>query len=127
MIEIDCEAGCRGTGSTTTAGSATGVRAGAARESNGTASCEAAGGGCEAYSSTETDTSADTAELASWRTGPQTDGDASASSSAGASVGCDAAECSGKASSVTSGTVTGTAGHGGWRGPGAGDARLVEV
>ncbi|MHA6628428.1 preprotein translocase subunit SecA [Pseudonocardia sichuanensis] len=121
-VSVDCDgAACSGSGTTTTRGSASGVRAGAERASDGTASCEVAGGDCEASSRTGTETEVDEDER--WTldavTGlpvasrERTDGDASAASSVGASVDCDdAAGCTGTASGATTGTVTGTAATG---------------
>ena len=113
-VEVGCDAAtCSGRGATATTGTATGGQAGATRDSSGQASCEAAGAGCEAYSSTQTDSEVRQQRARRTATGVQSvalvDGDASASSTAGASVHCDGVGCSGKAASATTGKVIGAA------------------
>ncbi|MHA6618479.1 preprotein translocase subunit SecA [Pseudonocardia sp. DLS-67] len=103
VVEVDCGAGCVGKGSTSTVGTASGVRAGAERTSTGSSSCEATGSGCQAYSNTAVDNPVDGQDsLASL-----TDGDATVVSSAGANVDCGDGPCSGAARSATSGTAVG--------------------
>ncbi len=115
-VEVDCEAGCTGSGSTSTAGSSRGVAAGADRKSTGEAKCEAAGGGCQAYASTRMDSQVDERDSradrfavdGTVRPAALTDGDATASSSAGANVDCGGEACGGKGFSATTGAATGT-------------------
>ncbi|MGI5126743.1 DUF4781 domain-containing protein [Pseudonocardia sp. CA-107938] len=96
-VDVDCGAGCTGSGTTATAGNARGVAAGAERTGSGTASCAATGSHCQAHAGTEVRSAIDV------RGTVLTDGDARVSSEAGADADCGTAACSGKASSATTG------------------------